>query len=195
MTILVRNVIIGHIERENNMQVLIRVFGIIGLILCIIPFQFKKYKNIILCKMMSELSFGVQYLLLGLTGNAGAYTGALIDGVSGGRNFLYYKLNEKGKSTFPVMIVFSVVVIGIGVGSWAGPISLLPILAKLITTVSYGIKNERILRYITLPSRVLWVAYNGVIGAWEGMAADSLALVSILIAIYKFDIRKKEMQG
>ena len=41
------------------MQVLIRVFGIIGLILCIIPFQFKKYKNIILCKMISELSFGV----------------------------------------------------------------------------------------------------------------------------------------
>ncbi len=81
------------------MQILIRVFGIIGIILCIIPFQFKKYKNIILCKMVSELSFGVQYLLMGLVGTPGAYTGVLIDGVSGGRNFLYHKLNEKGKLT------------------------------------------------------------------------------------------------
>ena len=173
------------------MQVLIRIFGIIGLILCIIPFQFKKYKHIILCKMASELSFGVQYLLMGLIGTPGAYTGALIDAVSGGRNFLYYKFAKKGKSTLPVVLVFSVVVIGIGVGSWAGLISLLPILAKLITTVSYGIKNERLLRYITLPSCILWIAYNGVIGAWEGIIADSLAFISILIAIYKFDILKK----
>ncbi len=177
------------------MQVLIRMFGIIGLILCIIPFQFKKYKNIVLCKMVSELSFGVQYLLMGLTGIPGAYTGALIDGVSGGRNFLYHKLNEKGKSTLPVMIAFSAVVIGIGVGSWDGPISLLPILAKLITTVSYGIKNEKLLRYITLPSCILWIAYNVTITAWEGVIADSLAFASILVAIYKFDIRKKEVQN
>lgn len=173
------------------MQILIRVFGVIGLILCIIPFQFKKYKNIVLCKMVSELSFGVQYLLLGLIGTPGAYTGALIDGVSGSRNWLYYKLNEKGKSTLPVMIVFSMVVIGIGIRSWQGPISLLPVVAKLITTVSYGIKNERMLRYITLPSCILWIAYNVTLTAWEGVIADSLAFLSILIAIYKFDIRKK----
>ena len=177
------------------MRVLNEIFGIIGLILCIIPFQFKKYKHIVLCKMVSELSFAVQYFLKGLMGKQGAYTGALIDMVSGGRNFLYHKFNEKGKSTLPVVIVFSAVVIGIGVFSWAGPISLLPILAKLITTVSYSIKNERLLRYITLPSCILWIAYNAVICVWAGVAADSLALVSILIAIYKFDIRKKRIQS
>ena len=174
-----------------DIRVLNEVFGIIGLILCIIPFQFKKYKNIVLCKMISELSFGVQYFMKGLMGVPGAYTGALIDAASGVRNFLYHKFNEKGKSPLPVVIVFSMVVIGIGIGSWAGPISLLPILAKLITTVSYSIKNERLLRYITLPSCVLWVAYNAIIHVWAGVAADSLALISILVAIYKFDIRKK----
>ena len=44
------------------MQVLIRIFGIIGLILCIIPFQFKKHKHIVLCEMAFELflDFGNQ---------------------------------------------------------------------------------------------------------------------------------------
>ncbi len=167
------------------MQVLIRIFGIIGLILCIIPFQFKKHKHIVLCKMASELTFAVQYLLLG------AYTGALVDLVSGLRNFLYHKFVDNGKSTLPLIIGFAVLVIAIALGSWAGPISLLPMAAKVITTVSYGMKSEKLLRYITLPSCICWIAYNVVIGAWEGMIADSLAFISILIAIYKFDIRKK----
>ena len=126
------------------MQVLIRIFGIIGLILCVIPFLFKKHKQIVLCKMFSELSFGVQYLLMG------AYTGALVDLVSGLRNYLYKRLVEQGKSTMPVIIIFSVIVIAIAIGTWAGAISLLPMLAKVITTVSYGMKKEWLLRLITL---------------------------------------------
>ena len=33
--------------------------------------------------------------------------------------------------------------------------------------------------------------YNVIIGAWEGVIADSLAFISLLIAIYKYDIKKK----
>lgn len=166
------------------MWILVRACGLIGLILCIIPFQFKKHKHIVLCKMASELTFAVQYFLLG------AYTGALVDLISGARNFLYHKFVEGGKSTTPLIIGFSLFIIVITLGSWAGPISLLPMAAKVITTVSYGMKSEKLLRYITLPSCLCWIAYNIVIGAWEGMIADSLAFISILIAIYKFDIRK-----
>jgi len=168
------------------MQFAIRFFGIVGLILCIIPFQFKKHKHIVLCKMVSEISFAVQMFLLG------GYTGALVDLVSGARNFLFYKLVEKGKSTLPVIIAFGIVVIAIGITTWEGAISLLPVMAKLITTVSYGMKNERLLRYITMPSCFFWIAYNIIMGGWEGMIGDSLSLLSILIAIYKFDIRGKK---
>ncbi len=167
------------------MPVLIRSVGIIALVLCIIPFQFKRHKNIVLCKMASEILFAVQYFLIGPE----AYTGAWLDLLSGGRNFLFYKLVEKKKSTLPVILVFSALMIGLGVYSWSGWLSLLPILAKVITTVSYGMKNERLLRFITLPSCVLWVIYNITVGGWEAMIGDTLSLVSILIAIYKFDVR------
>ena len=168
------------------MQIIIRLFGIIGLILCIIPFQFKKHKHIVLCKMVSEVSFAMQYFLLG------AYTGAWIDLVSGLRNFLFYKFVEKKWSTLPVIIVFAMVVIVLGVTTWDGMISLLPIMAKLLTTVSYGMKNEKLLRLITLPSCLFWISYNIIIGTWEGAIADGLALVSILIAMYKFDAKGRK---
>ncbi len=165
------------------MQLLIRFFGIIGLVLAVIPFQFKKHRNIVLCKMVSEVSFAVQYFLLG------AYTGAWLDLISGARNFLFYKLVQKNRSTVFVILAFSAFVIILGLYSWAGAISLLPMIAKLLTTVSYGMKNEKYLRLITLPSCVFWILYNCFVGGWEGMISDSLSLLSILIAIYKFDIK------
>ena len=166
------------------MQISIRVLGIIGLILCIIPFQFEKHKHIVLCKMVSEISFAFQYILMG------AYTGALGDLVSGLRNFLFYKFVEAKRSTVPLIIAFSILVVVIGAMSWNGAISLLPVVAKVLTTISYGMKNERLLRIITLPSCIFWILYNVTVGGWEAMIGDFLSLCSILIAIYKFDIKK-----
>lgn len=164
-------------------QIIIRGMGITGLILCVIPFQFKKHKHIVLCKMVSEIIFAIQYFIMG------AYTGAWMDLVSGGRNFLFYKLVQKGKSTIPVIIAFSCLIVFLGVVSWAGPLSLLPMIAKVVSTVSYGMKNERLLRYITLPSCILWIVYNFTVGGWEAMIGDFLSLGSIVVAICKFDLR------
>ena len=169
------------------MQLLIRILGILALILCVIPFQFKKHKHIVLCKMASELLFAAQYFLLG----PAAYTGACLDLISGGRNFLFYKLVEKNKSTTPVILLFSGFMLVLGAVTWSGWLSLLPVCAKLLSTVSYGMKNERLLRFITLPSCILWIIFNITVGGWEAMISDALSLISILIAIWKFDIRDK----
>lgn len=164
------------------MQILIRSLGIGGLATSVLSFQFKRHKGIVLCKMMSELLFSLQYLLMG------AYTGCLLDLISGARNFLFFKCVEKKRSTTPLIIGFSLLVISLALFSWAGPISLLPMTAKILTTVSYGMKRERLLRLITLPSCFCWIAYNVFVGNWEAMISDSLSVISIFIAIFKFDI-------
>ena len=169
-------------------DILIRLLGIYGLILCVIPFQFKKHKQIVLFKMTSELLFSAQYFLMG------AYTGAVLDLISGLRNFLFYKFVEKKRSTTPIIVAFGLLVLVLGILSWTSWLSLLPIGAKLLTTISYGMKKERLLRFITLPSCLLWLSYNALVGAWEAMIGDSLALISILIAIYKFDILQKAQE-
>lgn len=172
------------------MPILIRCLGIAALILCIIPFQFKRHKHIVLCKMCSEILFAIQYFLIGPE----AHTGAWLDLLSGGRNFLFYKLVEKKRSTLPVILIFSAIMLGLGIYSWAGWMSLLPICAKLLTTVSYGMKNERLLRLITLPSCILWILYNIHVGGWEAVIGDALSLCSIVVAIWKFDLRPRQTQ-
>jgi hypothetical protein len=54
-------------------------------------------------------------------------------------------------------------------------------------------KNEKLLRIITLPSCVFWIIYNVTVGSIAGVLTDSLALISLLIAMYKFDIRKQDV--
>lgn len=168
------------------MDFLIQCIGFLGLALSISAYQFKKHRNIVLCKMSSELVFAVQYILLG------AWTAAILDGISVIRNLLYTSFVKRGRSTLPIIIAFCLFVIGTGVATFDGWLSLLPIGAKLLTTVSYGMKNERLLRYITLPSCVMWSIYNIVVGSWGGALGDALALTSLLIAVYKFDIRKEK---
>lgn len=171
-------------EGRLLMQILIRALGIIGLVLSFIPFQFKRHKHIVLCKMLSSCVFSVQYFLMG------AYTGAWLDLVSALRNYLFYKFVDRKLSTLPVTMAFSLLIVVLGIGSWGGWLSLLPIIAKLLSTVSYGMKNERMLRFIALPSCILWIVYNLMVGGYEAAIGDFLAFVSIIIAIYQFDIRK-----
>lgn len=175
------------------MQILIRTFGLLGLILSVIPFQFKKHKHIVLCKMASSLAFSTQYFLLGPM----AYTGAWMDLVSALRNYLFYKFVDKKMPTLPVILVFSGIVLFLAVRSWAGWVTLLALIPKLLTTVSYGLKNERMLRLVTLPSCLFWVAYNCVVGSFEAAVSDILTFFSILLAIYRYDIRAwyKEKRG
>ena len=170
----------------DGWDLLIQFIGFLALAASLISFQFKKHGRILLFRTASELIFALQYILLG------AWTAAIMDGISVVRNLLYTHLVKKNRSTTPVIVVFCIFVIATGLFAFDGIISLLPIISKLLTTISYGMKNERWLRFITLPSCIFWIIYNLFVGSVAGILADSLTLVSLFIAIYKFDFRKEK---
>ena len=166
------------------MDFAIQFIGFAGLLVSILAFQFKKHGQIVLCKMSSEFIFAVQYLFLG------AWTGALLEFLSVFRNILFLRLVKKNRSTTPVIFIFGLFVLITGFASYSSALSLLPIGAKLLTTVSYGLKNEKWLRIITLPSCILWIIYNIIVGSIAGSIGDTISLFSILLAIYKYDLQR-----
>lgn len=168
------------------MDFLIQLIGFAGLATSIAAFQFKKHRSIVLCKMASELIFALQYILLG------AWTAAVLDGISVIRNTLYTNFVKRGRSTTPIIVGFCLFVIATGIVTFDGWLSLLPIAAKLLTTISYGMKKEKLLRFITLPSCIMWTIYNLQVGSLGGALGDTLTLISLLIGIYKYDIKKEK---
>ena len=168
--------------------IIAQVFGYIGLVLTIAAYQCKKHKGVMLLKTSSELFFAVQYFLLG------TYTGMAMNFVSSARNLTFSYLVEKGKSTRPFQIIFCVLFAVFGIITWQNYLSLFIILAKLLTTVAYGMKNTKLLRYATVPTSIFWMIYNFSCRSSAGVICEILSLVSLISAIIRIDIigAKKE---
>ena len=163
-------------------EIFIRIMGIIGLVLGVAAFQSNKHKGIVMAKMGSEAAFTIQYYLLD------APTGSIMNLIGVVRNFIFYKLVEKGKSTKIVMWIFCGVYVLSAIITWEGPESLLPLIGKLCSTVAYSMKNTRNIRIINIPTLTMWIVYNITRSAWEALAADTISLVSVLISMGRFDI-------
>lgn len=163
-------------------QIFIRAMGIVGFILGVAAFQSNKHKVIVMTKLGSEAAFTVQYFLLD------AYTGSIMNFVGVIRNFIFYRLVEKNKSTRAAMWIFCGIYVLSAIITWEGPQSLLPLVGKLCSTVAYSIKNTRYIRIINIPTLTMWIIYNITCGAWEALATDTISLISVLIAMGRFDI-------
>lgn len=163
-------------------EIFIRAIGIIGLVSGVLAFQSNKHKGIVIAKLGSEAAFTIQYYLLD------APTGSIMNLVGVVRNFIFYRLVEKKKSTKAAMWIFCIVYIASAIITWEGPESLLPLIGKLCSTVAYSMNNPRNIRIINIPTLTMWIVYNITCRAWEALATDTISLVSVLIAMTRFDI-------
>ena len=171
---------------SGTSQLIAQLLGFLGTIIIVVGMQQKKYKHIVICKIGNEFLSAIHYLLLG------GYTGMLANFASCLTNGCYYFRIKKGKSTLPFQIVFATMFVIIGALSWHGPISILVVLAKLISSVALGIKNPRVIRILNLISNPCWLAYNIYVGSIAGIITDSLVIISVLIAVIRLDIFSKK---
>ncbi|MBQ0125181.1 MAG: YgjV family protein [Clostridiales bacterium] len=163
-------------------EVAVRVIGILGIIFSVISFQYKKHSGIMLFRTLNESFFGVQYILLG------AYTGAGINLLSCFRNVVFAERVKKEKTTLPAQIIFSVIFTVIGIITWEGPKSILIVVAKVISTFGYGMKNTKFLKITILFTASCWLVYNLFVGSIEGALCEAFTLCSIIVALIRMDL-------
>lgn len=167
-------------------QIIAQLIGFIGTITIAIGMQQKKYKNIVICKITNEVASAVHYLLLG------GYTGMILNLASCFTNGVYYFRIKNNKSTLVFQILFGGMFAALGLLSWHGWISVFAITAKLLSSVSLGINSPRAIRIINLISTPCWLLYNIFMFSIPGMISDSLVICSVLIAVIRLDILKRE---
>ena len=166
-------------------NIIAQTIGYIGFAIGVFAFQSNKHKTIVLSKALTDICFGLQYLMLG------AYTGALINCIGIVRNLTLANVKDQSRSQ-KVATVFFVALISVAcVLTWAGPLSILAMVGKICTTVSFSIKNTTILRFLTIPSCILWGIYDVATGAYGGALYEAAGVVSILIAWIRFDVVEK----
>jgi hypothetical protein len=167
---------------ESAFQILTQAIGYVGLVFSVIAFQCKKHKNVMRAKTANEMFFALQYFLLG------AYTGVAMNLVGSLRNMIFAKQVEKGKSTLPMRVVFSAAFIVFGILTWQSPMSLAVMLAKVVSTFAYGMKNTRAIRFLTLPTSACWLVYNYLSSSSAGVLCETFTLLSIITAIIRIEL-------
>lgn len=81
-----------------------------------------------------------------------------------------------------------------GFAVWEGPYSLFPILAMSSETVGLWMEKTRHIRLLSLIPRPLWFIYNFIVGSYAGMVTEIFVFSSILVGIFRFDVRRAKRQ-
>jgi hypothetical protein len=164
--------------------VIAQLLGILALVAMMLSYQQKVRVRLLRLQMLSNGLFVVSYFMLG------AVTMAVMCLINVIRSYVFSKEETKWAQSPVWLYVFLAVSLAGGVLSWEGPISLLVIAATLVLTVALYSKNLTFMRRMFLLPPLLYISYNLLNKSIGGIGADVFCLISAVIAIWRFDIRK-----
>ena len=193
-------------------EILAQIFGFFAIAINIISVQFNTHFKIMLFKSLGSFLFCVQYLMLG------AFSGCVMDFVGVIRNFVFSYNVKKGRSNKWWVVLFCLITLVAGVSTiiltWSTTLSVLTrwssnsstiialalylsivsVLAKIISTIGYGFKSPHAIRMINLPTFVMWISYNVFSLSLAGVASDAMSICSIIVAEIRYRKPKKQQE-
>ncbi len=169
------------------------VVGIVAVCLYLLGYLQKKRNSIIILNLSSRILYIVQYILLG------AFEGAALDVCGSASSVLAQRKNTPfiKKHFLWFFIGVNLVIIAIGMMLYVNFFSILPILGVLLHTSAFWMDDERMIRIVSLLGSPFWLVYNFVSGAYGSCIGDILSMVSIGVAMFRYDIlpkRKKQTE-
>lgn len=168
------------------MKLLAQAVGIIAVIAFLLSYQQKKRKNIIILNAISRVLYILQYIMLG------AFEGAVLD-VLGTVSSVAAEGKDKGfiaRHTKFVFIAINLLIVIAGLILYKNIFSLFPIIGVLLHTTAFWINDEKTIRKVSFCGSPFWFIYNFVSHAYGSALGDMLTMLSIGIAIYRYDIAK-----
>ena len=162
------------------------IFAFIAFILYTLSFQFKKRGNILKTQIFANTFYTLEYIMLD------AYAGVnnSIFGIS--RSIIFYIFHKKRKKCPPyVATIFLTLVVIFGFISYTDVYSILPVIISIIFFVALYTEDMKLYRKVAAIASILWIIYTLAVGAYVSVFDYSIELISSLIAIYRFDIKKK----
>lgn len=169
-------------------MIIAQIIGFIALTLLIIVFQKNNRKSMLRLMMAAALLYALHFFILG------ALTGAVMNLLNVFRSYVFANRDDKEWAKHDWWLyVFLAAIALLGIVTWAGPYSILALMAVAMQTIAFWSKNTKKIRYISLVVPPCWFAYNFIVGSIPGMITEVLILGSLLVGLYRFDIKKQKL--
>ena len=144
-------------------------------------YQTKKRFSILALQACSNIFWLIQYFLLG------RYSAVAANVIGVVRNVIYLcrgRFKFADSRLVPVFCMVAFIVSG--VFTYTSPIDVLPILAMLIATVAFFMKNEQMIRILSLGVAISWFTFGLLAGSIASMISDGITFFAILIAVIRY---------
>lgn len=89
-----------------------------------------------------------------------------------------------------ILIITVILIIGLTIFTYNGPLSLLSVIATLVTTYALWQKNVKTYKILGLIAGILWLAYNIFIMSIMGIILETILVICSIIGYIK-DIKKE----
>lgn len=161
--------------------------GFIGMALMFTAFQQNDKRKLLWVQASAGAVFTVHFLLLG------ALTGMGMNLAAIPRNLIFSR-NPAKKQQLIWTAVFIAAFAAFGIFTWDSIFSLFPVIAMSIATIVFSLKEPRYFRFLSLPISGLWITYNIISFSIAGVLTEAFVICSILIAIVRFDVLKRNQK-
>lgn len=180
-----------------GMETVAQIFGLCGMTMNVLSYQRKEQREIIFMQLIGSLFFAVNFFMIG------AFVGALLNVVGMLRAVAYWQRErfhaQKIHWVFGLGIAYiaiyilSFTVFGTEPTAKNLSVEILPVIGMIITTVSFYLGRARAVRILGgMINSPLWLTYNIVNFTLGGIISESVSLVSIVLGIIRYDVKKKE---
>lgn len=167
------------------MILMAQIVGVFAVALFLLSYQQKKRKNIIICNAVSRVLYILQYIMLG------AYEGAVLD-ILGTVSSVMAQNKEKGvfqKYAKGIFLLINLLMIGAGIWLYEDIFSLGALAGVLLHTIAFWITKEKTIRRVSFLGSPFWLIFNLANRAYGSALGDLLTMVSIGVAMYRYDIK------
>ncbi|MCL2341939.1 MAG: YgjV family protein [Firmicutes bacterium] len=167
------------------MNLLAQFFGVLALCTVVITMQIKERNKSLIFMIFVNLFFSINFLLLN------AYSGAIICFLAVMQAIVFYIHNKKEKEVPKYIIaLFILCILLTGVFTYSNIYSVFPVIGGTFSMFSMLTKNMKAFRTLTFIICILWITYDIISGAYAALVTHIINLISVIVAIIRYDIRK-----
>ena len=176
-------------------EIVAQAVSILAMAFNILSYQCKTQKGIITLQFFGSGLFALSFFLLG------SLMGMLMNLVNVIRAAIY---REKERlhadhilwligfiALFLITYLLSFTVFGTEPSATNLIVELLPVIGSTASTISFRLKGARVVRLLGLISSPAWLIYNIVAFSVGAILCEAISLVSILVALFRFDRKPK----
>ena len=181
------------------MIIIAQAIGILAMLINLLSFQQKKQKTIIVFQFFGSVLFAAHFFMLG------SPIGGILNIIAAIRAAVYSNREKTGADKPVWIFLFTLAYISAYILVFTifhkVPtaenliIEILPVVSMVITTISFWMKDAKILRALGLIGSPLWLVYNIINGSIGGISSEVLNILSIQLAMLRYDVKRKCPEG